>query len=338
MKLNKAKPSAVHRVCIYGPPKSGKTELAGKLAEHYNLLWFDLENGHTTLFKLPNEWQERVELVHIPDSKEFPIAVETMLKVFKGMPVKVCEEHGKVSCPKCIKAENISINLNALDGSWIVVIDSGTQFTASAIAHITSGQPDTYKMDFSDWGNLKVICEKLGSQMQVAPYNLVFITHEEEVELEDKTNKIVPVLGSKNSSRNTAKYFDHVVYCGVRNKKHIVGSSTTYAMSMMTGSRTDVALENTQKDTEPSLLEIFTGYRNGNFTNVQQQDEKVTAVSSSGGDIAIGVSTTESKTASNSTVLSTANTLAVNKEVGQGLTALANLAAMKLKLAATGGK
>lgn len=307
MKLTQAKHSAVHRVCLYGPPKGGKTELAGSLAEHYNLLWFDLENGHTTLFKLPHEWQERIELIHLPDSKEFPIAVETMLKVVKGNKVKICEAHGKVSCPKCISLPQTEVELNALDGSWVVVIDSGTQFTASAIAHITQGKPDTYKMDYDDWGNLKVLCEKLGSQMQVAPYNLVFITHEEEVELEDKSKKIVPVLGSSKSSRNTAKYFDHVVYCGVRNKKHVVGSATTYAMSLMTGSRSDVAMEDSKAD-KPSLLDIFTLYRNGQF--VSPQESKAVTV------------TPNVKTES----------IAVHKAPAQGTNAISNLQALKDKL------
>jgi hypothetical protein len=168
------------------------------------------------------------------------------------------------------------------------------------MAHILKGQPDTYKPEFSDWGNLKVLCDRLGSQLQVAPYNLVFITHEEEVELEDKTTKIVPVLGSSKTSRNTAKYFDHVVYCGVRNKKHIVGSSTTYAMSLMTGSRNNVKLEDSK--TEPSLLEIFTHYRDGQF---------VTPVA------------TQAVPATN------AASLATTKLGAQGTNAVANLAALK---------
>ena len=36
---------------------------------------------------------------------------------------------------------------------------------------------------------------------------------------EDGRKKIVPVCGSSKSSRNTAKYFDEVVYCEVKNKK-----------------------------------------------------------------------------------------------------------------------
>jgi folate-dependent phosphoribosylglycinamide formyltransferase PurN len=109
-------------------------------------------------------------------------------------------------------------------------------------------------MDFSDWGNLRAIVEKFLSQIQQAKYNIVCISHEEEVELEDGRKKIVPVCGSSKSSRNTAKYFDHVLYTELKNKKHITASSTTYANNILTGSRTDVFMD---ADVNPTLLSIF---------------------------------------------------------------------------------
>ena len=148
--------------------------------------------------------------------------------------------------------------LNELDEDTIVVVDSLTQLSNSAIAHITKGQPDDYKMDFSDWGNLKALVEKFLSQVQAAPCNIVCISHEEEVTMEDGRNKIVPVCGSSKSSRNTARYFDHVIYCEMKNRKHIAASSTTYSNNILTGSRTDVTLESL---VSPSLLSIFEGKR-----------------------------------------------------------------------------
>jgi hypothetical protein len=96
--------------------------------------------------------------------------------------------------------------------------------------------------------------EKFLSQIQQAKYNVVCISHEEEVELEDGRKKIVPVCGSSKSSRNTGKYFDHVIYTEMKNKKHIAASSTTYANNIMTGSRTDVFMD---ADVNPTLLSIF---------------------------------------------------------------------------------
>jgi hypothetical protein len=264
-KLTTISASLEQRVCLFGPPKSGKTELAGKLAEKYNILWFDLENGSNTLLKLPREWQERINLIKIRDSKDYPIAIETMLKVVKGKEVKICVAHSKVACPICTKngAEVERVCLDELDASWVVVYDSGTQLAQSALAHITKNQDDTYKCQLDDWGALKLLMEKFLSAIQAAKYNCVFITHEEEVKFEDGRTKIVPVGGSSNSSRNTAKYFDHVVYCNLVNKKHVVGSATDYSTTVLTGSRTDVKLEANKEG--GNLLDVFTTWKLPNF-------------------------------------------------------------------------
>ena len=264
-KLSSLTGTLEQRVCLFGPPKSGKTELAGKLAEKYKILFFSLENGHSTLAKLPAEWQERIDVINIRDSRVYPIAIETMMKVVKGDAVMICQQHSKVACPVCSKKPDAVIErvcLNEVELDTIVVIDSLTQLTNSGIAHITKNQPDDYKLQLDDWGALKVLMDKFLSQIQVARYNVVCVTHEEEVKFEDGRSKIVPVSGSANSSRNTAKYFDHVAYCNLTNKKHTVGSATDYSMSVLTGSRTDVKLESMK---EASLLDIFTNWKLDNF-------------------------------------------------------------------------
>ena len=252
------------RVCVFGPPKTGKTELVGKLAEHYKILMFSLENGHSTLAKLPIEWQDRIDVIIIRDSRVYPIAIETMMKVIKGDEVFICVAHSKVACPVCKKngATTERVCLKEVGPDTVVVVDSLTQLTNSGIAHITKNQPDDYKLQLDDWGALKVLMDKFLSQVQVAPYNIVCISHEEEVKFEDGRTKIVPVAGSANSSRNTAKYFDHIVYCNVVNKKHVIGSATDYSMSVLTGSRTDVKLEG---NPDGSLLDMFTTWKLPNF-------------------------------------------------------------------------
>lgn len=257
MKLTDKIPSSTHRVLLFGAPKSGKTQLAATLSAKYKLIWFDLENGYGTLLKLPPAQKQNIELISLPDSKVFPIAVETLLKVIVGNAVEICDEHGKVACPLCKKESKsfTTVCLKELGNDTVVVIDSLTQFTNSAIAFITKNQPDDYKLDFADWGNLRAIVEKFLSQIQQAPYNVVCISHEEEVEMEDGRKKIVPVCGSSKSSRNTAKYFDHVVYCEVKNKKHVAASSTTFSTSIVTGSRTDFSIESRE---QLSLLDLFT--------------------------------------------------------------------------------
>ncbi len=255
-KLSTKHSSRTHGVMLFGPPKSGKTQLAGELAEHFNLIWFDMENGHETLFKLPDSWQERIELIELRDSPSYPIAIETILKVIKGKPVDICEEHGKVGCMVCKreKAAFTHIDLGNLPEDTIVVFDSVTQLTTSAINSITRGEADDYKMKTDDWGNLAKLIEIFLCTMQTASYNRLVISHEIEAETEGKKKTLVPVAGSRNSSRNAAKAFDHVVYCERKNKKHVFASSTQYATNILTGSRTDVVMEGADK---PSLLAIF---------------------------------------------------------------------------------
>jgi len=256
VKLTDKHKSRTHRVLVYGEPKSGKTELAARLAEKFKLVVIDLENGYETMMKLPREWQERIELISIPDTKVFPIAIETMLKVVTGNRVEICDTHGKVNCPVCRKeAASFSVvELNALDEDTIVIVDSLTQLSNSAMNHLTRTQDDTYKPEWTDYRNQGQLLDKFLSQVQQAKYNIVCITHVVETELEDSKKKLVPVCGTTAFSRNTAKYFDHVVYCEVKNKKHNFASSTTYANNVLTGSRTDVVLEG---KASPTLLDIF---------------------------------------------------------------------------------
>ena len=262
-KLTHKKQSTVRSVIVYGAPKSGKSLLAAKLAEHFNLLWFDLENGYEVMYQLPEEWQERVEVISIPDTRSFPIAIETCLKVVKGA-VSICEAHGKVGCMICKKAEMTAaeedkadfftnVDVRSLDTSWVVVFDSLTQLSNSAIAHITKSQPDDYKLDYDDWGNLGKLLDIFLSHIQQAGYNVVVISHEQEIETEGKSKQLMPVGGTRNYSRNVAKHFGHVVYMERKNKKHVATSSTTASTSILAGSRTGVMLE----DGEATLLEIF---------------------------------------------------------------------------------
>lgn len=259
MKLTEKPTSQLSRVLIYGPPKTGKTELAGSislLSHITNIIWVDLEKGYSTLRKLPTEAQEKVELIALPDTKSYPIAIETCLKMIKGSKVVICEEHGKVSCPICTRdsKQTTTVELSTLGSESVVVFDSLTQLTSSAIAHITKGKPEDYKMDYSDWGNLGKLMDTFLSHVQQAGYNVICISHETEAELEDGKVKLVPVAGTRAFSRNTAKYFDHVIYAEVKNKKHNFYSSTTSANNLNTGSRTGVALESKGEQTLESIF------------------------------------------------------------------------------------
>jgi hypothetical protein len=258
MKLSKRVASKSHRVLLFGPPKSGKTQLAGQLSAEFNLIWFDLENGVDTLLKLPEEQKERIDVISLPDTRSFPIGIETCLKVIKGGKCEICERHGKVSCASCKKDNEPTtvVELSTLPLDTIVVFDSLTQLTQSAISHITKNQAEDYKLNYDDWGNLGKLMDTFLSHVQQSGFHVVCISHETETEMEDGKMKLVPTAGTRAFSRNTAKYFDEVVYCEVKNKKHIAASSTTYNGNILTGSRSGSTLET---QLEASLIPIFRG-------------------------------------------------------------------------------
>lgn len=263
MKLTDKVATTTHRVLVYGAPKTGKSLLVGKLSEHYKINWFDCENGYSVLQQLPIEQQERINLITVPDSRIYPIAAETWLYAIKGDAGTICNTHGKWNCQLCKKdgLPVTDVHLNTTQPDTINVFDSLTQFTNSIISHITKSMPDNYKLQLDDWGNLKVLVDKFLSQIQAARYNVVCITHEEQVPFEDGKFRLVPSSGSAKSSMNTAKYFDDVIYAEVKNKKHMFGSASTFGMNMVTGSRSGIEIE---KAVTPSLLDIFTEWRIGN--------------------------------------------------------------------------
>jgi adenosyl cobinamide kinase/adenosyl cobinamide phosphate guanylyltransferase len=170
--------------------------------------------------------------------------------------ISICESHGKVSCAICKKQSEsfVDVNLQELDENSVVVFDSLTQLTNSAIANITKNEADDYKLNYDDWGNLGKLMDIFLSHIQQAKYNVIVISHETEAETEAGKKVLVPVGGTRNFSRNVAKYFDHVIYAERKNKVHIFASSTKYATNILTGSRTDVIMEDANK---PSLLSIF---------------------------------------------------------------------------------
>lgn len=262
-KVSEVASQLAKHLLIYGPPKSGKTRLVGGLAKKFRLHWFDVEFGADTLKQLPLEQQQKIELYQIPDSKAFPIAVETLLKVFSVKKGDICKQHGKFNCVVCRKAvadkkipatDIWPIDTTQFTYEDILVIDSWTQIVMSAIGNITRNKPDDYKMERDEWMHLKQVMENLLTQIQAAPFHVAVISHEDVVEMVDKNEKIVPVGGSRNTSRNMPKYFGEVIYLEVINKKHRANSSTIAKNNVLTGSRAQVVME---KQDEPDLCSVF---------------------------------------------------------------------------------
>lgn len=255
MKLTEAKASKAKRVLIYGESMTGKTTLAGTIAEKYKVIYFDLEKGYESLLKLPQSAQENIELIPIPDTKIFPIAIETLLKVFTGKEVFICEAHGKVACPICKKESlpETRVCLNELDESYVVIIDSLTQLSASTINFLMKDKEDTAKPEWDVYRSQGALLEKILSCMQQSKHHIVCISHVVESQQEDGKVKLFPVCGTSNFSRNCPRFFDDVVYVELKNKRHTATCSTTYANNITAGSRLGHSIGE-----DMNLLSLFT--------------------------------------------------------------------------------
>lgn len=251
---------------IFGDPKAGKSTLTAKLAtEGYTLWWFSTDNGHRVINKLSTEVkQEKIKLFVLPDTPDFPVAQATLKKVLAGGEHKICEGHGQLNCSACTKdgGEFKSINAYKFGAKDILVIDTIKQLYESYSNVIRNKVPeakrDEFKLGWDEYAILGNAMKRDLTYIQQAPFHVICITHSVETVMEDDKKKLVPEVGTMPFSRNVGGYFDHVVYCSMYNKAHKFGSRTTYSMSVLTGSRSDLAIEDDESGAA-SLKPFFDG-------------------------------------------------------------------------------
>lgn len=270
-------PKRTHSILIYGPPKAGKTELAGTLArvpEIENIYWFDLENGSDTLEdmvrrgKLTPEEAAKITLFKVPDVRDSPVAMETLLKaICTRAAVEICDDHGRVACPQCKKDGAIFTKFHhaSCTPKDAIIIDSLSQASVSAMNMACRNQPVEFKPTWDEYGLQTKWLSDLLTTVQAAQYaNFLCITHDLIIEEAGKSDKVVPLCGTKAFSNTTAKYFGTVIYTEMKMKQHKAGSSTKYNSSTQTGSRLGIELE---KEKDPDLSVVlknagfFTGIR-----------------------------------------------------------------------------
>lgn len=264
------------KALVYGMSGSGKSLLAGQLAEPtdnhpgFKLIWFDFENGSDVLYQLSPEAQRNITLITVRDYPTDQQAVKVAYEFAKRKPFKVCVNHGIMGCVTCKTdrsgtAEWDHFDYNKVtDPNTIVVFDSSTQIVSSCMTYITRNETfdklgEIDKDSKKEWGHYnaqKQILESIWSSVQAAPFKMVVIAHELELNKEDgknanaKTNQ--PVGGTSNQSKEFQKYFSHTVHVRLRNNKHSTMSSTTGDLGSVGKSRFNIDVK-----PEKGLKELF---------------------------------------------------------------------------------
>lgn len=268
MLLSNYEAKKTHRVLVYGRAKVGKDAFVGQLARipKIKLWWFDLEDGIKTLLNpsiLPVEFHKNIQVFKIPDLQTIPMAIETILKVFKGAECRICWTHGKVNCVPCMRdkpAEIDRICLSEFTSDDWLVLNSVTQLSMSAMHAVIKSEllADNweYKPTFHDYRAQGFMLDRIFGAMQAGNFNCVAVSHEIMIEQIQDTqggggkdasgnniDVIVPAAGTRNFSRQFGRYFDNIVYLDIVNRKHRAFSSTVYDGKIMTGSRTGIEIE-----------------------------------------------------------------------------------------------
>lgn len=267
-------PARTHSFLLYGPPKTGKTELVATIAnapEIETVYWFDLENGADTVIrmwkdgKLTDEAMEKIIYIKIPDTREDPNAITTLLKTIASKaPTTICDAHGKAGCATC-KSEGkpvIQWDKRKLNKRTVVVIDSLSQLGASALNLAMKDKPIEVKPGYDEYGLMgKWLGDILGHIQAADNVQYMCISHvtliEEENGVGTKTEKYYPTCGTKNFSMNTAKYFGTVIYTErTRAGKFIAKSNGAVAgtSNYMIGSRLGLELEKAKELVLPDVL------------------------------------------------------------------------------------
>ena len=271
LKKKRDEVSSSHAILIYGDSGCGKTRLAATAATIpalNRIYYIDLENGSDTILNmgLPDEALGKIQLYKICDTRKDPHAMSTMLKMFSAREdISLCEEHGRINCLECTRAKKPTqiFNLTKMTHNDLVIIDSGSQLADCGVNALLKGQPEDAILQIQEWGTVNNWLKSILQTVQAGRYtNVVVLTHvlyDEEYSGTgiNKTlirTKIYPLMGTKTFSTQVGKYFGTIVHLEVKNKKHVGGSSTVYALNTQTKSRLGIKVENANEITMSEIL------------------------------------------------------------------------------------
>lgn len=260
--VNKAKARNNMTLLLYGAAKVGKTTLAATISKiDYikRIWWFDLENGIDAVVlayqegRLEERHIAKIIPIQVSDTKQEPLATETMLKAICGRrPVKLSRANGKVMPDSTPLSDDVILfDMSAMTDEDLIVIDSLSQFGQSNLNAATLGKPSEYKLQLDDYGAAQKWGYDLLTTVQAAQRcHFLCITHVRLSEDELNRTVVMPLMGSSTTSANVAKHFNTVVYLEKSLKTLKATSSVLGSVTAQSGSRIGMVLD---KEKNPCL-------------------------------------------------------------------------------------
>jgi len=258
------------RLMVFGSPSTGKTRLVGELTAQFKLLWLDLDQGVDTLYQtLPDEQLANIEYIPILDTADDPISCNTVSKMMAAVRTKtdhyICTDHSTWDCVKCKakRAEFFTINFSKLtpaDG-WVIVIDSGTHFSESCLQRILvnskidptkAGKED--KATFGVYMGQGAMLHKALTDIQNSGLNVVMTAHEWEVDMPDKSKKLVPSMGTRKFAPTVVSYFSNLIRTAQVNRNYKIESANASSLNADVGGHINLDLNKP----DVSICDYFT--------------------------------------------------------------------------------
>lgn len=213
--------------CLYGEPGAGKTALALDLANHgFNVHLLDLEHGSDVAqIVVEDENFSNVDIYEINDGPTNPNAIKLVSRILNcSGEISFCVKHSRTICKECEKdgGEFEHINAKEFSSNEVLVIDSATQLISSAVTHSSGARKvlESKKLDWDNWNDLGQLMDFVFAKAQKANFPVIFIAHELTIPLPDGSQKLSPIGGTLNYSRNFTRFFNNVIRCSVKNGTH----------------------------------------------------------------------------------------------------------------------
>ncbi len=225
MKLS-ANNSTGNSLVLYGAPKTGKTQLIGKLAEvGWKIKILDFDCGIKTLVNsVPKQYHNNIEFLSVSSTKLVPRALEVALTAFtKTGPSYFCTEHQVNKCKYCNMPNAEAFEWDYTPRSdTIYVLDSMTALTNALVFHYGGpGKDDdeSFRLEFKEWAFVTGRCTQILANIKNSGCNTIITAHA-EIQVDDLARTTIsPFAGTSKFSAKWAGDFDHIVYTEIKAAK-----------------------------------------------------------------------------------------------------------------------